>query len=153
MTAYLVDSEVTTNATSADAQDMTNSGDTLLVTASGSLIALGLNSDGINASNDSQTITLNGLAYSAVDDGVVLSGDDSQIFVNGAAEGPGGIGVDATGTGDSVYVNGTAQGGNTGVVLAGPHDALYVNGLVEGGTGIAMGADLQALNIGASGQI
>jgi hypothetical protein len=148
--SFVIDTQNTTQGLDVDAFDLTGTGDTLLVTSAGSLLALD-GGNGITASGSGEMILLNGLAYSAFATGVEL-GSANTLLMTGQAEGY--YGIQAVSS-DSIVIDGTALGEDAGVFMNGSSDSLIVNGQVQGTTaGISFGgASASAVNIGAQGSV
>src|SRR5580704_19586600 len=129
MTAYVIDSQVSTSANEQDALDLTGYADTLLVTSGGSLLSLD-GGNGITASGSSESLVVDGLVYSAVQTGIAL-GAGNYLNLDGQSVGSA-IGVSAA-NGDKIMIDGLAQGSyGTGVWIAGDNTVVTVNGSAEG---------------------
>ncbi len=126
MTGYFVNSFI--EVSSGAAFELTGAGDTLLVTSAGSLVALG-GGDGIDAIGNSETITLDGLAYGGAADGggVYLGGQDCRLLVNGQAESANSFGIDMANLRNSVNIGGQGQVNGLYGVLAGGADGTITN--------------------------
>jgi hypothetical protein len=148
--SFVIDTENTAQALNQDAFDLTGNGDTLLVTSAGSLLALD-GGNGITASGGSETIVLDGLAYSSSGTGVVIGSTDT-LFVGGEIEGYNGL---SAANNDHMTVNGTIEGVTVGVSLTGQFTSLIANGQIEGGgTGILVdNSSDNSVNIGGQGSV
>jgi hypothetical protein len=157
-TSYIVTTFVQTTASNDDAFDLSGTGDTLFVSATGSLVALSSGSDGINSSASGQSIILDGLAYSAFDEGVAMSAPGTSLLVNGTAQSntASGIYVSWNSYSDNIIVNGSAYSGNgAGVDVLGSLSTVHVNGLVQGVYGVwasNAGQGNNDIEVGAQGQ-
>jgi hypothetical protein len=109
MTGYFINTFEETP--SGDGFALTGTGDTLLVTNAGSLVSLSAG-DGIDATGNSEQITLDGLAYSAGNFGAFVGGTYTNLVVNGEAQSGTDAGVALYGSFNSVNVG--AQGAVTG---------------------------------------
>lgn len=112
MTSTLINTLVEVTANGADAFDVTGNGDTLLVTSAGALASMD-GGNGITASGNFESVTVDGLAYAASGVGVSMSGIRSTLVVDGEAQGDAGVQLAGGANSDSVYVG--AQGQVTGL--------------------------------------
>jgi hypothetical protein len=149
MTSTYINTIVETNAASADAFQMAGGYDTLFLASTGSLIALGASSVGLDLNGGGESATLDGTVYSAQDSAVVEGGLGlATIVVNGEVESAGGYGIAAYGSDDSIIVNGlvgttNGQSGSTfvdAVYATNPDDTIAVNGEAESAYGNAINA-------------
>jgi hypothetical protein len=127
MTGYFVNSFVE-ESTGGAAFELTGAGDTLLVTSAGSLVALG-GGDGIDAIGNSETITLDGLAYGggSFGAGVYLGGQDCSLLVNGHAESATYFGIDLANLRDSVNIGGQGEVSGLYGIFTGAADGTITN--------------------------
>ena len=148
--SFVVDTQSEVQALDVDAFDLTGQGDTLLVTSADALLSMD-GGNGITASDVSETIMLDGLAYSASATGVAL-GSSNSLFVNGQAEGYNGV---SAANNDNVVVNGAVDGANVGVSLTAQFTSLIANGEVQGGVaGILLdNSSDNSVNIGGQGSV
>ncbi len=112
MTSTLINTLVEVTANGADAFDVMGNGDTLLVTSTGTLASMG-GGNGITASGNFESVTVDGLAYGASGLGVSMNGIRSTLVVDGEAQGNAGVQLANGAASDSVYVG--AQGQVTGL--------------------------------------
>ena len=135
MTNVVIDTEVLNTL-----ESLQDSGDTLLVTSSGSLI--NPDHDGIIAGNDDQQISIYGLVFGV--QGVTVAGNNVSVIVNGDVEGTI-VGVLLSNVdGDSVVNSGTISGPSGIVALAGNSTKNIENsGTIEGSTGAAITSSLE----------
>ena len=93
-------------------ENLTGAGDALLVTSAGSVVET-QGEIGVYSTGDSETITIDGLVYSAGNDGIAvfIAGSATALSVNGQVQGD--VGVVANGAGNSVNVG--SQGSIEGV--------------------------------------
>jgi hypothetical protein len=113
MTSTLINTLVEVTANGADAFDVTGNGDTLLVTSAGALASMD-GGNGITASGNFESVTVDGLAYGASGLGVSMNGIRSTLVVDGEAQGDAGVQLANGAASDSVYVG--AQGVVTGLL-------------------------------------
>lgn len=148
--SFVIDTQTSTETLNQDAFDLTGSSDTLLVTSAGSLLALD-GGNGITASGGSETIMLDGLAYSSSATGVAL-GSANTLFVGGQVEGYNGV---TAANNDHITVNGTVEGANVGVSLTAQFTSLIADGAVQGGAAGILVDDSSdnSINIGAQGSV
>jgi hypothetical protein len=112
VTSTLINTLVEVTANGADAFDVMGNGDTLLVTSTGTLASMG-GGNGITASGNFESVTVDGLAYGASGLGVSMNGIRSTLVVDGEAQGNAGVQLANGAASDSVYVG--AQGQVTGL--------------------------------------
>ena len=135
MTDVVIDTQVLNTL-----EQLQDSGDTLLVTSSGSLN--NLDSDGIISEADDQQISIYGLVFG--DQGVTVAGNNVSVIVNGDVGGTvAGVFLSTT-DGDSVVNSGTISGPTGIVALAGNSTKNIENsGTIEGSTGPAITSSLE----------
>jgi hypothetical protein len=135
MTDVVIDTQVLNTL-----EQLQDSGDTLLVTSSGSLN--NLDSDGIISEADDQQISIYGLVFG--DQGVTVTGNNVSVIVNGDVGGTL-VGVFLSTTdGDSLVNSGTISGPTGIVALAGNSTKNIENsGTIEGSTGAAITSSLE----------
>src|ERR1700722_7490653 len=135
MTDVVIDTQVLNTL-----EQLQDSGDTLLVTSSGSLN--NLDSDGIISEADDQQISIYGRVFG--DQGVTVTGNNVSVIVNGDVGGAL-VGVFLSTTdGDSLVNSGTISGPTGIVALAGNSTKNIENsGTIEGSTGAAITRSLE----------
>jgi len=84
-------------------QNLTGTGDDLLVTSAGSLVETA-GEVGVNSTGDFEAITVDGLVYGAVGNAVSITGSETTLFVNGQVQGGEGVSVNNAAGHDSVNV-------------------------------------------------
>lgn len=140
MTNTYINTTVEVDLTGFDAFDMNGNYDTLFVASSGSLVALGPASNGLDLLGGNENATIDGTVYSAQGDGIdELGSGNSTITVNGEVESAEGNGIVTLDPNDIVIVNGFVDaGGADGIALGGSSSTLTVDGSVKGfGNGIS----------------
>ena len=180
MTNTYINTTVETTAVGVDTFDMTGTNDTLFLAGTGSLVALGSGSIGLQMAGQDEFATIDGTVYSAEGDGVFMFGgygsslivngevssgiegievsdDADMVIVNGAVNGNAGIYLE--GQGDSVAVDGSVSGADVGIAANGYGDIIHVNGSVEAASeGGAVGIELDSsqaeqIDISAKGDV
>jgi len=181
MTDTYIDTTIQTDADATDAFDMTGANDTLFLASTGSLVALGADSNGLSMEAAYEVATLDGTVYSAHDIGILAVGTGGSIItVNGEVDSATADGIFDIGDGDTILVNGSVDGGQNGIDVDGLYTAVTVNGSVAGnsfginatdnyqtirvngsidgtnpedGTGIQINATQQTVDIGVKGDV
>ena len=180
MTNTYINTTVETTAVGVDTFDMTGTNDTLFLAGTGSLVALGSGSIGLQMAGQDEFATIDGTVYSAEGDGVFMFGgygsslivngevssgiegievseDADMVIANGAVNGNAGIYLE--GQGDSVAVDGSVSGADVGIAANGYGDIIHVNGSVEAASeGGAVGIELDSsqaeqIDISAKGDV
>jgi len=149
MTNSYITDIVETTAASTDAFQMNGGYDTLFLASTGSLIALGASSVGLDMNGGGESATLDGTVYSAQASALIEGGLGlATIVVNGEVESAGGYGIAALGGNDSITVNGlvgttNGQSGNSfvdAIYATNLDDTIAVNGEAESAYGNAVNA-------------
>jgi len=152
MTDTYINTTIQTDANATDAFDMTGVDDTLFLASTGSLIALGTNSNGLDMQAGEEIATLDGTVYSAHGSGVAdTSSGGSFITVNGEVDAAAGDGIYANAGGDTILVNGSVNSGaDFGIEADGVDTEVTVNGSVTGSGGIFATANDQTIRVNGS---